>query len=179
MKQVLNLLTLTFLGLVIAALAYGVWLSYQDDQTLQQIKAQEKAIARYRQETKQHPQDPQAHLKLGNAAMTFWENSRKGMRISLKRGGMDAINWMMTNPLKEAVTAYTAALKLNPKLANAQIGLCKAMIEQQKQGQEATVTATCRKAIPLNPQSAESYLALGVALTRQTQWSEAEAMFRK
>ncbi|MGB8698100.1 MAG: tetratricopeptide repeat protein, partial [Thermosynechococcaceae cyanobacterium] len=125
------------------------------------------------------PKDPQAYLKLGNAAMTFWQNYRKGMRISLERGGMDAMNWMMANPLQEAVTAYRAALKLDPQLADAQIGLCQAMIEQNIKGQEATVTATCRKAIPLKPQSAETYLALGVALTRQTQWSEAEAMFRK
>jgi hypothetical protein len=113
MKRVLKILTLTVLGLGITALAYGVWLSYQDDQTLRQVQAQEKAIARYRQETKKHPKDPQAQLKLGDAAMTFWENSRKGIRISLKTGSMDAMNWMMANPLGEAVTAYRAALKLD------------------------------------------------------------------
>jgi tetratricopeptide (TPR) repeat protein len=181
MKRVLKILTFTLLGLGISALAYGVWQYYQDDLVLEEIQDQQKAIARYRQETKQHPKDPQAYLSLGNAAMTFWKNSSKGTRISLQRGGLDAMNWMMVmdNPLKEAATAYAAALKLNPKLVDAQIGLCNAMVERKIQGQEAIVTATCRKAIALKPQSADSYLALGVALTRQTQWSEAEAMFRK
>ncbi|HEY9825053.1 MAG TPA: tetratricopeptide repeat protein [Stenomitos sp.] len=179
MKQFLKISIFTLLGFGIAALAYGIWLSYQDDQILQEIQAQETAIARYRKETKQHPQDPQAQLKLGNAAMAFWQKRQKITRLSLESGGMAAMNWMMANPLQEAVTAYRAALKLNPQLADAQIGLCQAMLEQDKKDQEATVTATCRQSTVLKPQSADSYLALGVALTRQMQWAEAEAMFRK
>jgi tetratricopeptide (TPR) repeat protein len=182
MKRVLKILTFTLLSLGLSALAYGVWLRHQDDQILQRIKVQRNEISRYRQETKLHPKDPQAYLKLGNAATALWKDSTKGTLISLKRGGVDAINAMNRigeNPLKEAAIAYGTALKLEPKLTDAQIGLCNVMVERKIQGQEATVTTTCRKAIDLKPQSVDSYLALGVALSRQTQWPEAEAMFRK
>jgi tetratricopeptide (TPR) repeat protein len=179
-KRPLKILTFTLLGIGIAALAYGVWLSDQDDQILREIQSQRVAITRYRKEAKQRPKDPQVYLNLGNASMTFWRNSKKNLRISLRRGKWNAAtNWLIENPLKEAAAAYTTALKLDPKLALAQSGLCHTLLEQEITGKEATVTANCRKAIELNPQQADSYLFQGIALSRQVQWAEAETMFRK
>jgi tetratricopeptide (TPR) repeat protein len=181
MPKLRNALNYILLGLGLSAVAYGVSRYHQDTRALRATQAQSDALIRHRQEAKQNPQDPQAHLRRGDAALAFWRNSDKGIRISLQSRGWNSVAWLMEKPnvLKEATTAYITALRLDPQLARAQVGLCIALLEQQIQGQEAKVTATCRKAIVLQPQVAKPYLALGLALSQQKQWSESEAMLRK
>lgn len=181
MPKLRNVLNYTLLGLGLSAVAYSISRHHQDTRVLNATQAQSEALIRYRQESKHNPQDPQAHLKLGDAALAFWENAGKGIRISLQSGGWNTMAWLMEKPnaLKEATNAYTTALRLDPELARAQVGLCIALLEQEIERQEAAVTAACRKAVERQPQTAEPYLALGIALSRQKQWLESEAMLRK
>ncbi|MBD1942418.1 hypothetical protein H6F50_08615 [Coleofasciculus sp. FACHB-712] len=115
-KQPRKIFIFSILGLGLAVGAYYGWFFLRDYQTLRQVQADQKKIAAYRQKTQAMPTDPQAFLNLGNAYMTFWESSGKGIRIAsqLQQQSL-AWEWLFTKPkmLSEAVLAYKCLCKIN------------------------------------------------------------------
>lgn len=178
-KKSRKILIFSILSFGLTVGIYHAWFIWQDYQTLWQVQADQAKIAAYRQETKVKTTDPQAFLKLGDACMKFWESSGKGIRIAnnLQKQTL-AWEWLFTKPqvLNEGVSAYTKALQLDPKLTDAQFGLCYALVEQ---GKASLAIAPCRQAVAQQPPKAKNYLWFGVALSHERQWKEAEANFRK
>jgi tetratricopeptide (TPR) repeat protein len=78
--------------------------------------------------------------------------------------------------LDEAIEHYSAALKLDSKLAQAHNNLGVVLIQQ---GRLAEGAAQLQEAVRLNPSDAESQYNLALALNQQENWKEAAAIFAR
>jgi len=78
--------------------------------------------------------------------------------------------------LEEAIEQYTAALKLDPQLAQAHNNLGILLLQRNRLPEG---TAELRASLRLNPTNAESQFNLALALNQQAQWAEAADWFRK
>jgi tetratricopeptide (TPR) repeat protein len=87
-----------------------------------------------------------------------------------------ATNFEAEGQLEQAAVEYERALKINPKLANANVNL---IIIYAKLGQVEKAEKRYRLAVEINPNLAEAHYNFGVLLTKQARYEEAASAFQR
>jgi tetratricopeptide (TPR) repeat protein len=87
-----------------------------------------------------------------------------------------ATNFEAEGQLEQAAVEYERALKINPKLANANVNL---IIVYAKLGQVEKAEKRYRLAVEVNPNLAEAHYNFGVMLTKQARYEEAASAFQR
>lgn len=152
----------------------------------------DKAIALYRQSLEQEPDFAAAHAGLCQAYWRKYRETRDPQHIeNALKSGHRAVElndreapphiclgfiFASTGQLDKAVTAFRAALKLDPENADGYRGLARA---HETAGQLDKAEKAYNQAIQLRPKEWIGYSHLGVFYYRHGRYTEAGKMFRK
>jgi tetratricopeptide (TPR) repeat protein len=99
-----------------------------------------------------------------------------GLNIGSTEPLKKATNLEAEGQLEQAAVEYERALKINPKLANANVNL---IITYAKLGQVEKAEKRYRLAVEINPNLAEAHYNFGVLLTKQARYKEAASAFQR
>jgi tetratricopeptide (TPR) repeat protein len=131
------------------------------------------------------PDDPVAHLNLGNALGRLGRLEEalgcyaKALAIrpdfAEAHNNSSAVQYEL-GQFNDAVRSCRRALDANPGYAEAHQNLGKALA---RQGHFVESAESCRQALDINPDFAEAHNTLGSALLQLARWDEAVACFRR